>query len=143
MFALTWVVYLMPQVIAGRFTGVNPRKLFFSCHSFLALTMGVLCIADACGNVPLMFAAWMLSGLGGGSVFCIKSLTPACQRTDLTFSENVGHVAGVLAAILILTVFPSADVPMLTGASCIFVCLTLMSAVILMRKAGRRYARAG
>ena len=143
MFALTWVVYLMPQVIAERFTGVDPRKLFFACHSFLALTMGVLCVVAACGSVPLMCVAWMLSGLGGGSVFCIKSLTPACQRTDLTLSEDVGHVAGVLAAILILMVFPSADIPALTGASCIFVCLTLVSAGILMKKEEGRYARAG
>lgn len=143
MFALTWVVYLMPQVIAEHFIGVDSRKLFFACHGFLALTMGVLCIAAACGNVPLMCAAWMLSGLGGGSVFCIKSLTPACQSTDLTFSENVGHVAGVLGAILTLTIFPGADVPMLTGASCIFVCLTLVLAAIHMRKERRRYARAG
>lgn len=134
MFGLTWVIYLLPQTVAERMGSVEPRRLFFVCHTFLALTMGMLCVASALGHTLLMCAAWLLSGLGGGSVFCIRELLPAHRRVDLTLSENIGHMAGVLVAVPILAVVPSAAVPALTGASCALVCLTLASAAILIAK---------
>lgn len=133
-FGLTWVIYLLPQTVAEKMDSVEPRRMFFACHTFLALTMGALCVSSALGYTPLMCAAWLLSGLGGGSVFCIRELLPAHQRVDLTLSENIGHVAGVLAAIPILAAFPAAAVPALTGASCGLVCLALASAAILIAK---------
>lgn len=95
MFGLTWVIYLLPQTVAERVGSVEPRKMFLVCHAFLALVMGTLCVASVLNSAPLICTAWLLSGLGGGSVFCIKELSPDCQRTDLTLSENIGHVAGV------------------------------------------------
>ena len=78
---------------------------------------------------------WMLTGLGGGSVFCIQELTPICRSTDLTLSENAGHVLGCLTAIWLSGIMPGRLVlPVLTGISCVFVGLTLLSAWEMVRR---------
>lgn len=141
MFALSWLVYLLPQVIAERATGVDHRAMFFVCHGFLALVMAALCAASALsGSTVAICILWLLTGLGGGSVFCISHLTPACQAADMTFSENVGHVLGVLAAMLIAAWFPTTILPALTGVSCMFVCLALVFAAHMIVKEVGPYA---
>ncbi|MGM9618216.1 MAG: hypothetical protein ACI3W8_00030 [Oscillospiraceae bacterium] len=140
MFALSWLVYLLPQTIAGRVGGVDSRAMFFVCHSFLFLVMTGLCAASAFGSPAVICALWLLTGVGGGSVFCIKSLTPACRSADMTLSENVGHVLGCLAALLLSACFPDGALPVLTGTSALFVSLTLASAAFITRKEANGYA---
>lgn len=128
-FALTWVVYLIPQVVAEKTGHASYRAMFFACHSFLLLVMAVMCAAAILDQPWALAVLWVLTGLGGGSVFCIRELTPGCRSTDLTLSENVGHVLGCLAAVCLSCVIPDRlIIPALTGCSCIFVGLTLLSA---------------
>lgn len=133
-FALTWIVYLIPQVTAERMGGILPRRTFFICHTFLAVAMGVMCLGAAADSIAPLCTAWILTGLGGGSVFCIKDLTASCRETDLTLSENVGHVLGTACAIPVSVAAQNASVAALTGSSCLLVCLTLLSAANLCRK---------
>lgn len=133
-FALTWVVYLLPQTLAERYGNISYRKLFFMGHSFLALVMAGLSFALSTGSIGAPLAFWMLTGLGGGTVFCIKHLTRRYREMDMTFSENLGHVLGPMAAILAARVFPGSEAVVLTAGSCIFVCLTLFSAIIVIGK---------
>ena len=139
-FALTWVVYLLPQTLAERWGGAEPRRMFFACHGFLALDMAVLCAAALLDWPPLLLLTWLLTGLGGGSVFCIQGLSALLAGTDLTFSENVGHVLGALGAAVLTACCPDQALPLLAGASCLLVCLTLACGT---REARRGVARHG
>lgn len=134
-FALTWIVYLSPQAAAERAKHISHRAVFFVCHSFLLLVMAAMCIAAALDRPWALTALWVLTGLGGGSVFCIQELTPACRNADMTLSENVGHVLGCLIAVLLSCAVPSRlMIPVLTGSSCVFVGLTLLSAQKSVRR---------
>lgn len=134
-FALTWVVYLIPQIVAERAKHISYRAMFFVCHSFLLLVMAAMCTASALNRPWALMALWVLTGLGGGSVFCIQELTPACRSTDLTLSENAGHVLGCLTAVCLSCTAPGRlMIPVLTGSSCVFVGLALLSARKVVRR---------
>lgn len=148
LYGLTWVVYLLPQRLEKRLTDRLYRTLFFLlCHGALALTMLLLNEAFSLGNIRLGLAAWLLTGLGGGSVFCIKYLTPLSQKRNMPLSENIGHFLGTAAAVLIalnMSKGPEDLQSLLMGAaglgatltiySCIFVMLTLLTALGLCSK---------
>lgn len=138
LYGLTWVVYLLPQWFAERQKNPDPQLFFFVCHAWLSLTMGMLAAAFSLGRIRLGFAAWMLTGLGGGSVFCIKSLTPRSGLHNMTLSENIGHFLGTAAAVLIALAMrnepgnpltaKNGPGAMLAGLSCALVLLTLGAA---------------
>ncbi len=126
MYGLTWVVYLVPQWLAEKRGRYDPRRLFFICHTYLAIVMGMLAAAFFSGNIWMGTAAWLLTGLGGGSVFCIRQLTP--RECNIALSENIGHFLGTAVALgVALTANPGLGA-ILTGLSCSFVCLALAAA---------------
>ncbi len=128
-FALTWVVYLIPQIVAERAKHISYCAMFFACHGFLLFVMAAMCITAALDWPWVLMTLWVLTGLGGGSVFCIQELTPACRNTDMTLSESAGHVLGCLTAVCLSRIVPGRlMIPVLTGSSCVFVGLTLLSA---------------
>lgn len=134
-FALTWIVYLVPQAAAERAKHISHRAVFFTCHSFLLLVMAAMCAAAALDRPWTLTALWVLTGLGGGSVFCIQKLTSACRNADLTFSENVGHALGCLTAVCLSCTVPGRlMIPVLTSSSCTFVGLALLSAWKAVRR---------
>ena len=134
LYALTWVIYLLPGLAAEERKGYNPGTLFFICHSFLAVIMGLLTAAFATGNIKMGFGAWMLTGLGGGSVFCIRRLTKRDETCNMTLSENIGHFAGSLIAAAVSLAAGQGVYVILTALSFLFVCMTLLSAMAGIRK---------
>lgn len=130
MYALTWIVYLLPQWLTEKRAAYDPKVVFFLCHTALALIMGTLTAAFYLENVGLGLFAWLLTGLGGGSVFCIKQLTPESKRYNIILSENIGHFLGTGVAFLAALSAKGPVGAKLTGFSCIFVLLTLAAAAI-------------
>ena len=135
LYTLSWWVYLSPEALAeGAATDrACVRRAFFAGHSFLALVLAVMSAAsstaaDAAGFVPLgtFGAAWMLTGLGGGTVFCIKDLSVVSGRFSLPLAEDIGHALGTAAALGIAWLCPGRIVPALTAAACAFVAATLL-----------------
>lgn len=133
-FALTWVVYLLPQTLAEYCGNTAWRRMFFIGHGFLALVMAGLGAAFSLGNTIAVMVFWMLTGLGGGTVFCIKHLTRRYETMDMTFSENLGHTLGPLTAILAINVLTGQETVILPAISCAFVCLTLIFATLIVRR---------
>lgn len=133
-FAATWVVYLLPQTIAERLRMKQYTLIFFVCHSFLAVCMGMISYTSTHGATLAALTLWLLTGVGGGSVFCIKHLTKHYSNLDMELSENIGHVLGPVVAVLLCYSFPEREVTYLSLASCIFVVLALLSAIGLKVK---------
>lgn len=136
-YAVIWVMYLLPGLAAEERKGYKPRTLFFVCHSFLAVIMGLLTAAFATGNIKVGFCAWMLTGLGGGSVFCIKHLTKRDETCNMTLSENIGHFAGTLVSVAVSLAAGQGMYLIFTALSLLFVCMTLLSAIAGIQKGKR------
>ncbi len=132
-FAITWIVYLIPEEVEKKYK-IDHKKMFFACHIFLAISIGGISLASTKGNYILVSLFWLLTGLGGGSVFCIKHLTEKYENINMDLSENIGHGFGALIAILICYMFPNKEIIYLTSISCIFVIITLVIAVCAIRK---------
>lgn len=127
-FAWTWVVYLLPGWIAERRKRYRPRILFFVCHTFLAVLMVILTEAVRTAQIRPGFWAWMLTGLGGGSVFCIRRLTKREETCNMTLSENIGHFTGTLVSVGVSFAAGGTAMPVLTALSGIFVGMALVTA---------------
>lgn len=133
LYALTWVVYLIPQWAVERSGFSRPVAVFFVCHIGLAVMMGALAAAFWTGNVWLGLAAWMLTGLGGGSVFCIPCLVPEGVY-EITASENIGHFLGTVLAAAVAALAGEKTGMVTAGLSCIFVLLAVVAAAVSRTK---------
>ena len=130
LYVLTWLVYLLPEWVLKKNARYDAKRIFFICHLLLGVLMAVLSMSFLTENIWAGLCAWMLTGAGGGSVFCIKELTEANAVCNMPLSENIGHFLGsVLSAVIAAAVTDHIGMT-LTGVSCIFVCMTLLAAVI-------------
>lgn len=137
LFALTWGIYLLPGLVADKAGRYHPVTLFFVCHGFLAACMGMLTAAFLTGNIILGLCAWMLTGLGGGSVFCIRCLTKREASCNMTLSENIGHFLGALVSAAVACAAGEGVYAVAAALSCLFVCVTLGCAASGIRKERR------
>ncbi len=128
-FAVTWIIYLLPQTIAEGLKIKQYSLMFFVCHSFLAVCMGIISYASLLKAQLLVLIFWLLTGLGGGSVFCIKYLSKDYSDMDMELSENIGHVLGPIISVLLCKHFPDSEIICLSFTSCIFVISAILSAI--------------
>ena len=74
-FACGWISYLSAEAVWKRF---SPASTFVVGHACLALLLVAMAIF---GHFPwLLIALWILSGLGGGTVYCLTTLHRAAGR---------------------------------------------------------------
>lgn len=133
-FAITWIVYLTPQTIIEKFSKINYKQIFFIGHSFLAICMGAMFWSSYNKFVWVVLLSWLLTGLGGGTVFCIKHLSVKYERINMDLSENIGHVLGPLIAIVISSLNTGNEIIYLSLASFCFVICAIGNAIIVQRK---------
>lgn len=129
MFAFSWVVYLMPQWISEKSTKkINYFQIFLAGHSILALIMLAMSWLSYMKMYTPLVILWCLTGFGGGTVFCIQHLSTEYEKTDLKFSEDIGHALGTIFSIGICCCFDD-NVWLFASMCCliagIFVCLTI------------------
>ena len=122
-FAAGWVSYLSAEALWSRF---NPSIVFLCGHTFLAFVLILMW-----GLQPWPFASlllWILSGFGGGSVFCITLMhrSEGLDHSRLEHSEDLGHLLGVVLAIAMILLGNEVSVLPLTGAL-----LALMAAFLM------------
>lgn len=130
-FGVSWVVYLAPQLLAENWGRNNPRLMFYACHSFLLCAMIFMALGLALKSAGLFIAAWMMTGLGGGSVFCIGRLGQTEKPREMSSAENLGHVLGCMVAVVVSALLPANSVPtILISASAFFVLATVICAKI-------------
>lgn len=133
-FAITWIVYILPQAIASKYNFTCYTLMFFVCHAFLAICMGAIALSSLEGNYGLVLIFWLLTGLGGGSVFCIKRLSNKYSQTSMELSENIGHSIGPAIAIILCMIFPSKEITYLSFTSFCFVLTALIIAAVITQK---------
>lgn len=103
-FVISWLTYLAVEPFLKKYGGGNRKKTL--CLGHLGLCILLLGLFVAIIYESWIFAVlWCLSGLGGGTVFCIYMVEEQKQKGEITqqdwsWSENIGHVLGCLLALL-------------------------------------------
>ena len=95
-FAVGWISYLSAEALWRRFP---PYRVFVIGHLCLVLLLGLLAVLN---SLPwAVVVIWALSGLGGGSVYCLTIMHKAVglRHERLERAEDAGHVLGVVAAL--------------------------------------------
>ena len=137
-FAITWIVYLTPQTLAERFEKVEYKMMFFICHMFLAVCLGLMSLFASFHGTYIVLGVWLFTGLGGGSVFCIKYLSDRQKRINMDLSENIGHVLGPVIAMIICAAAPGKETIYLLFTSCICVLIAILFGVGTQFKEDKR-----
>lgn len=114
-FVLGWITYtIVPYILRGK-----KHALYLICgHAFLFIV--ILSMALTQSNL-LFVILWILTGFGGGTVFCIKELlkrTICYEDLILETAENYGHVLGVLCSIISYAIFDLLAAPIIFAAIC-------------------------
>lgn len=133
-FSVTWIVYLLPQTIAERLSIANYKNMFFFCHLFLAACMATIAISAYFYNTTIVLLFWLLTGFGGGSVFCIKHLCKRYESINMDFSENIGHFIGPLIAVFFCRMTTEYVYVVLPAISCFFVIIALILSLHIINK---------
>lgn len=95
-FVVGWISYASSERLLRRY---EPTRTSILGHLLVAISLSAIGVFLISPFAVLLF--WFLSGIGGGTVFCLKKLNSSAgeKRTDMDYWEDVGHVAGVIIAL--------------------------------------------
>jgi hypothetical protein len=125
---LSWITYTSAQYI---FKEKKYYTYLIAGHIFLVFA---ICGIALTTYEPLKIVLWILTGFGGGTVFCIKEILkgkPEYNNLALESSENIGHVLGVFCSILLYVLFNTLNAPIYFAAIC--AASTALLAIVLNR----------
>ena len=103
-FVISWFTYLAVEPVLSKHD--NNRWKKYLCVGHIGLGVALLNIYVLVQySEPAYLVLWWLSGLGGGTVFCIQSVETKKQKGSInqqmwSWSENIGHIMGCLLALL-------------------------------------------
>jgi len=101
-------------------------RYFIFGHIFLMI---VLFIMSQVNEIPTKIFLWIMTGFGGGTVFCIEkilNLNNDLKKKSLEFSENIGHVMGLILGIVIINITHNYDSLILTSSLLALITVILM-----------------
>ena len=114
-FVLSWITYTSAQYI---FQGKKYYTYLISGHIFLVFVISGIALTT---SDPMKIILWILTGFGGGTVFCIKEILKNNRGYDshiFESSENYGHVLGVFCSIIMYIVFDTINASVYFAAIC-------------------------
>lgn len=133
-FTGNWIPYTITEPLIKLTKFKNWLGIVIGAHIFNAV---ILCSMYAFINVNILVALslWILTGFGGGNVFCInKALAKKKEYSSevLLFSEQVGHMLGVVTATIIVITGLDYRISLIIGA--VFALITIMIVYIALKK---------
>lgn len=101
-FIVGWISYVNSERLLKRY---SLTKVFILGHILVALSL--LAIGVFYESLPLVMLFWFLSGIGGGTVFCLRRFNEAegKNKVELDLWEDLGHVIGVVISITCTALF--------------------------------------
>lgn len=128
-FAFGWVTYASVEKLVR---GQRYCLYFLLGHSLVVLSLSAL--ATWSSSAPAVVSAWAVSGLGGGTVYCLSRINAqaAALRVEMDRWEDVGHLAGV-AVPLMLSLAGVASPAALVYASATLAGLTALGMAVAVR----------
>lgn len=117
-FAANWVPYTITEPLVQKLKWDKWYTIAIGAHVFNTLVLlGMYLTVDT--NMVFALLLWVLTGFGGGNVFCIRKALAINIKYDKNvwnFSEQLGHVLGVVISVLIVVLGVDLKVSMLVGA---------------------------
>ena len=117
-FAANWIPYTITEPLVHKLRWNKWYVVAIGAHYFNALVLlGMFLFVEK--NIYVALCLWILTGFGGGNVFCIKkalAVRVTYNKSVWSFSEQIGHVLGVLTAILLVVVGCNVKYSMLVAA---------------------------
>ena len=111
-FIIGWISYIFSKRLFSRF---NNYSTFIFGH--ILITISLLFIFLSIHSILFLCIAWFLTGLGGGTVYCLREINKKTENNnDLDFWENLGHICGVSICILFIAIFNSVKFAILQSA---------------------------
>ena len=107
-------------------------------HLFNCMVLAGVYVCLVKGSIPAAVLLWMLTGFGGGNIFCVKKYLKSNIDYDndtWMFSEQVGHILGMVTCMIIV-VFFKPEYTMLAAA--FFALITAPIISITMMYYGKR-----
>ena len=124
-FTVGWISYALAEYLLGR---LKSSIVFIWGHVVVAASLAI--IATFYWRLTVVLFAWFISGLGGGTVFCLTRLNKGLgnKGIEMDFWEDIGHVIGVFIAIagIVLIPFNQPMVPIYISAGIAVVTVILM-----------------
>ena len=107
-FVLNWIPYTItePLVKVIRIERFYKHIAIFS-HLFNGIVLIGVFVFVTKQNILAAVILWMLTGFGGGNIFCVKSaMKPYVDYSTDTwmFSEQIGHILGMIVCLLLVLV---------------------------------------
>ncbi len=114
LFTFGWLTYIsVPHILIGN----KFARYFIAGHLLLTV---ILILLSQSSDISLIIVLWILTGFGGGTVFCIEKLnhmTKDCCKSDIVFSENIGHIIGVLIGMFVYLLSDNISLPIFISAA--------------------------
>ncbi len=113
-FIVGWISYASVETIVSQ---KNLVKVFIIGH--LIVTASLVILALHYQDIFTVLVAWFVSGLGGGTVFCLTRLNRVAGTVRVAMEpwEDIGHVVGVIVALVVYILSMSLQLIFLTAAS--------------------------
>jgi hypothetical protein len=100
LFSIGWLSYMFSKRLFGEF---HLARSFVVGHIIVILSLtGMLIFAHS--SLVLFLFCWLMTGFGGGTVFCLKGLIDEARQAPANQAlwEGLGHVLGVVVCLVIL-----------------------------------------
>ena len=114
-FVLSWLTYTSAQYI---FKEKKYYTYLIAGHIFLIFVISSIALIT---SESLKIVLWILTGFGGGTVFCIKEILKEKREYDnhaLESSENYGHVLGIFCSIILYVLLDNLNAPIYFAVIC-------------------------
>lgn len=132
-FVANWIPYILTEPLVKLTKTKAWLHFLVGGHILVAvLLVGMYITVEQYSLVAMIL--WALTGFGGGNVFCIKkSLLKYKEYHDQVwvFSENVGHLLGVVFALLVYYLTKELPPVLLVGALCAVVTIGLIYSTLI------------
>ena len=117
-FATNWIPYTITEPLVHKLKWSNWYIVALCAHYInAAVLLGMFLLVDK--DLYATLCLWVLTGFGGGNVFCIKKtleVRSVYGKSVWGFSEQIGHVLGVISAIAVVICGIDMKYSMLVGS---------------------------
>lgn len=129
-FAGNWIPYTITEPLVKKLNWNRWYFIAISAHIFNSVILLGMFLGYGY-NIYITVGLWVLTGFGGGNVFCIKKALEKkvkYEKSVWSFSEQIGHICGVASALILSLVSDKVEYSMI-----IAVVFALLTAPIIMR----------
>ena len=133
-FALNWVPYTVTEPLIQKLKWNKWKEIAVCAHIFNAVILLTMFFVVT-QNIYFTVALWVLTGFGGGNVFCIKKALVnriEYNKHVWSFSEQIGHILGVCSALIVSVLCRELRFSMVVAA--FYALITIPIMLVTMKK---------